>query len=252
MSRLRSSPKWELLVPRLKYLRQAYIMIQSLNINSLDKHYKDLQADYNLQASHILCLQETKVKSIFQLPEILTLSKYKYISIFDGHGSLLLYDNYMVLHSYETKIHNGSEYITSTFNVSTRRAIHVISVYKSHSTSLIEFLNILDNLISKAPQFCPLIIVGDFNVDMLQLQTRESSYLLSFMQNHKLTLQIKNSTTKGNSLLNHVWTNSPGNFCKVGIIEAYWPDYHKPIYFAFKLPNHMPRYNREIQSSTFT
>jgi hypothetical protein len=36
----------------------------------------------------------------------------------------------------------------------------------------------------------------------------------------------------------NIW---PNNECKTGVIEAEnWPDFHKPIYIAYKLPNTIP------------
>jgi len=35
----------------------------------------------------------------------------------------------------------------------------------------------------------------------------------------------------------------PNNECKFGVIEAAnWPDFHKPIYIAYKLPNTIPNF----------
>jgi hypothetical protein len=36
-----------------------------------------------------------------------------------------------------------------------------------------------------------------------------------------------------------------GNECKFGVIEAYWSDFHKLFYIAFKLPNILPMYNKK-------
>ncbi len=39
--------------------------------------------------------------------------------------------------------------------------------------------------------------------------------------------------------------------CKYGIVEAYWLDFDKPIYLAFKLPNTFSMYNKNPLSSPF-
>jgi hypothetical protein len=36
------------------------------------------------------------------------------------------------------------------------------------------------------------------------------------------------------------WSNIPGIDTQYGVTYAYWLDYHKPIYCAFKLPNTLP------------
>jgi hypothetical protein len=57
------------------------------------------------------------------------------------------------------------------------------------------------------------------------------------MNKLELKSQFKNITTKVGSQLNHIWSNVPGNECKSSVLEAYWPDFHKPIYITFKLLN---------------
>jgi hypothetical protein len=50
-----------------------------------------------------------------------------------------------------------------------------------------------------------------------------------------LKSQFNGSTTKLGSQLDHIWANVLGNECKFGVTKAYWSDFHKPIYIAFKL-----------------
>jgi hypothetical protein len=45
--------------------------------------------------------------------------------------------------------------------------------------------------------------------------------------------------------LDHKKANVLGNECQFGVIEAYWLDFHKPMYIAFKLPNTLPMYNKK-------
>jgi hypothetical protein len=64
--------------------------------------------------------------------------------------------------------------------------------------------------------------------------------------------QFNESTTKTGFQLNHIWTNIVlGNECKYGVTEAYWLDFHKWIYIAFKLPNTLPMYNKKPLISPF-
>jgi endonuclease/exonuclease/phosphatase family metal-dependent hydrolase len=41
-------------------------------------------------------------------------------------------------------------------------------VYKVHSCSISTFLNNLQTIIQQFPEHCPIIIMGDFNVDILK------------------------------------------------------------------------------------
>jgi hypothetical protein len=85
----------------------------------------------------------------------------------------------------------------------------------------------------------------DFNVDILKDNNhgKNKQNLLDFMDYFKLKSQFSENTTKVGFQSNHIWANVLGNECKFGVIEAYWLDFHKPIYIAFKLPNALPMYN---------
>ncbi len=65
MKRLTTFANWELLVPRLTKYHHSHIIIQNLDINSLHIHYQNFQHDHNLQRSHILCLQKTRIAKTF-------------------------------------------------------------------------------------------------------------------------------------------------------------------------------------------
>jgi hypothetical protein len=65
------------------------------------------------------------------------------------------------------------------------------------------------------------------------------------MDKIQLKLQFSESTTKARSQLDHIWANIPRNECKSCVTKAYWLDFHKPIYIAFKLPNTFPMYKKK-------
>jgi hypothetical protein len=68
---------------------------------------------------------------------------------------------------YETFVDLGVEYIATTFNVNTRKTIHIITIYKPlallFSTFILHFQKFLDLM----PTFCHTIVIGDVNIDML-------------------------------------------------------------------------------------
>jgi hypothetical protein len=71
------------------------------------------------------------------------------------------------------------------------------------------------------------------------------------MNKFQLNSQFSESTTRAVSQLYHIWANVPGNECKFGVTKAYWSDFHKPIYIAFKLPNIFLMYNKKPLMSPF-
>jgi len=71
------------------------------------------------------------------------------------------------------------------------------------------------------------------------------------MDKFQLKSQFSENTTKVGFQLDHIWANVLGNECKSYVIEAYWSNFHKPIYIAFKLPNTLPMYNKKPLMSLF-
>ncbi len=108
---------------------------------------------------------ETRIQSSNDVNNFINTSKYSYISIYDGHALIMMYNTQVLLHFYYTTC-NGSEYIIATFNIRTWRTIHIICVYKNdffdfHVPQHIRLL------IQKSPNDCPLIVSGDFNINIL-------------------------------------------------------------------------------------
>jgi hypothetical protein len=50
------------------------------------------------------------------------------------------------------------------------------------------------------------------------------------------------ATTIYNTQINHIWTNALTQQCHFGSTKAYWTN-HEPIFFAFKLPNYVPKFS---------
>jgi exonuclease III len=118
---------------------------------------------------YILCLIEPIIHNALRdVYKFINLSKYSYISIYDGHGLMMKYDIHMHLDSFNTITNDSSKYITATFNTNTQNAIYIICVYKAHSCSKFTFLNNLQIIIQQFLKYCPIIIMGDFNVDILK------------------------------------------------------------------------------------
>ncbi len=78
-----------------------------------------------------------------------------------------MYDKSIVSNSCEYVTMYGSEFIATSFNTNTHWTIHIIAIYKPPSLSLTKKLSTLQELISKSPTICPIVVLGDFNVDVL-------------------------------------------------------------------------------------
>jgi hypothetical protein len=119
-----------------------------LNTTSLHQHYKNINHDHNLQMFHILCFMETKIHhASTDVHKFVNSLKYLYISIHDGHGVMMMYDIHMHLNPFNTITSDSLEYIVTTFNINTRKTIHIVCVYKTHSCSISTLLNNLQTII---------------------------------------------------------------------------------------------------------
>jgi len=112
--------------------------------------------------------KNNNIPCINRLHKFINSSKYSYIAIHDGHELMMMHDTHMHLNSFNIVINDDSKYIAMTFNINTRKAIHIVCVYKIHSCSFFTFLNNFQTIIQQYPKRCPIIIMGDFNVDVLK------------------------------------------------------------------------------------
>ena len=126
----------------------------------------------------------------------------------------------------------------------TCNSIYVITLYRAHSTKITLFLENLNKLIIEVPIECPIMILGNFNVHVSKDSTQyhKIEKILNCMNKHKLKQQISTPTTIKNSLIDHIWSNIYGMDTKYRVIDAYWPDYHRIVDCAFKLPNVLTKY----------
>jgi hypothetical protein len=68
------------------------------------------------------------------------------------------------------------------------------------------FFNTLEALIQKSPIDCPLIVLGDFNIDILDDSNHKNNkqQLIDLMNNLELKSKFKNIITKVESQLDHI------------------------------------------------
>jgi hypothetical protein len=78
--------------------------------------------------------------------------------------SMIIYDNFTTLSSHEAFKCLGIEYITTTFNANTRKAIHIIAIFIPSTLSLSMFIIHLKKFLDLMLVSCPTIIIGDINI----------------------------------------------------------------------------------------
>jgi len=89
------------------------------------------------------------------------------ISVNGQNGIMIIYDNFTTLSSHETFTFLRAEYIVATLNANTRKVIHIVTIYKLSTLSFLMFVIHLQKFLNLMPISCPMIIIGDFKIDML-------------------------------------------------------------------------------------
>jgi hypothetical protein len=111
------------------------------------------------------------------------------ISVNGRNGTMIIYHNFTTISSHETFTSLGVEYVAITFNANIRKAIHIIAIYKS-TLSLSMFIIHLQKFLDLMPISCPMIIIGDFNIDMFDQNSTQPNELQSFMDQYSIKLQL--------------------------------------------------------------
>jgi hypothetical protein len=74
------------------------------------------------------------------------------------------------------------EFITTTFNTNTIKVVYVIAIYKPSTLLFSTFINQLQKCLDLMPTFCPIVIMGDFNIDMFDENSTQPSELKFFYE----------------------------------------------------------------------
>jgi endonuclease/exonuclease/phosphatase family metal-dependent hydrolase len=101
---------------------------------------------------------------------------------------MILYDKFTTLSSHETFIILGAEFIITTFNTNTIKAIHVIAIYKLSILLFSTFINQLEKLLDLLLTYCPTVIMDDFNTDMFNQNSTQPNKLKIFMNHCSMEL----------------------------------------------------------------
>jgi hypothetical protein len=114
---LKTIAQYEKTIISLKFYHKELIIIQFLNIQNLKLHFQNILNDPNLFASHILGLNETKIQNIERHQEIynIILNKFKILSCYDQHGTMILYDTNMFFSHTLSKTHSSVKFLIVFF-----------------------------------------------------------------------------------------------------------------------------------------
>jgi len=130
------------------------------------------------------------------------------ISVNGRNGTMIIYDNFTTLSSHETFISLGAEYIVATFHANTRKAIHIIAIYKPSTLSLSMFIIHLQKFLDLMSISCPTIIIDNCNINMFDQNLTQPNELQSFMDQYSIKFQFKKITTIYGSHIDHLLNNA--------------------------------------------
>jgi hypothetical protein len=78
---------------------------------------------------------------------------------------MVLYNDNVSLKENTTIINFDAEFITALFSDNKREALYIIAIYKPLKMQVLHFNSTLENIIQKMPSHCPIVIIGDFNIN---------------------------------------------------------------------------------------
>jgi hypothetical protein len=83
-------------------------------------------------ASHVLCLNETRISSLKAHPNLQAtlLGKFNVMSYYDGHGTIMFFHDNMKLFKSCIFTDSSAEFITALFNDNTSSPMNIITIYK--------------------------------------------------------------------------------------------------------------------------
>ncbi len=88
-------------------------------------HKNDDFSKYNFKITHILCFNETYFNTLMfnNTSSNIDTRTHSMISVNGQNGTMIIYDNFTTLSSHETITSLGAEYIATTLNANTIKAI---------------------------------------------------------------------------------------------------------------------------------
>jgi Kef-type K+ transport system membrane component KefB len=99
---------------------------------------------------------------------------------------MVLYDKMVTLTQTNPLTNVGAEFIIAFVNDNTWKTLYLIAIYMRTKMQVNYYFCILKTIMKQMPQNVPMIIIEDFNVDILT-KTCQSTILHNFMNTQPLT-----------------------------------------------------------------
>ncbi|XP_060603693.1 uncharacterized protein LOC132756597 [Ruditapes philippinarum] len=201
------------------------------NCRSLNKHFIDVKHDQGLLSCDIIGLAETRLHendndSSYQIQGYHLIRNDQCTTSTSErppHGLLIYVKDDVLIKSADIFSSQNFEFVL--LNVARElNEMQVVVLYKSPKMSDSAFRTVLtEKLIPHLVPHKPLVILGDFNIDVLKYHRGVLQYLYDKLN---CRLRLNEPTTDNLSALDLIITNIDAT---VGTVETYWSD-HKIIY----------------------
>ena len=201
------------------------------NVRTLHKHCNDLASDYNIMATTVLCVAETKLQPNTNLQPLKLTFPFQYHNhplhtttrTSAKHGTSIFSKH---------ELHNVAHYNTNTLEATTaydsETKVHIACVYRYPNSPLKQFHDDLQKL-EAATTTDQKVIIGDFNINLISKNQKASKDICSSTQTRQL---ITTATTKQQTLIDHIYTNLSIRTSS-NVLKTYYSD-HDQIFIQIE------------------
>ena len=240
MSRLREKP----LAPCIPCLynndKPSRIKVLFHNVRSLRLHFDDIKCDYNVQAADINIFVETRLcysdnNAIYEINNF-KLFRNDFCmesNVRTAYGTAFYIKNSIKCISEPYRCNFNDVEITVCVIHEPIPNLHIIGIYRSKAkVSLQNFVTAINHTLDAITcyQNRPTIILGDFNIDLMDQCSSQCKTLINCLINQRGYTQVLNQyTTDYCTQIDHIYTNVPNDVQSVGVLQSYYSD-HKPVY----------------------
>jgi exonuclease III len=229
MQRLHTSAKWHLEYDYQSIQTNSYVLILSLNMCNLNAHMNDILNDCDTMQSDVLCLQETYMTLCMQNTQF---PNFNCISSYITHGVMILVKKHIAILDHMHFEEQNVEMVLARV-IFHESQIAILNLYAAPHATFTNIVTVLSKALHHLHMNETIIILGDFNVDMLQNNARTKK-LENYMCNYNLRFLLDKINHVQNPLIDHVWSNVPIAQYKVFILDTYWSD-HDTICLVLEL-----------------
>ena len=241
MSRLREKP----LAPCIPCLynndKPSRIKVLFHNVRSLRLHFDDIKCDYNVQAADVNIFVETRLcysdnNAVYEINNFKLFRNDFCIesNVATAYGTAFYIKNSIKCICEPYRCNFNEVEITVCVIHEPIPNLHIIGIYRSKAkVNLQNFVTAINHVLDEI--FCyqntaPTIILGDYNIDLMDQCSSQCKTLMNCLVNQRGYTQVLNQyTTDYRTQIDHIYTKVPNDVQSVGVLESYYSD-HKPVY----------------------